>query len=900
MEYVSGEDLRSSIRRFGQLPIGKSISIAKQICEGLNEAHRQGVVHRDLKSNNIMIDDDGNVRIMDFGIARSLAAKGITGAGVMIGTPEYMSPEQVEGKEVDQRSDIYSVGVILYEMVTGRVPFEGDTPFTVGVKQKSETPQNPKEINSQIPDDLNNVILRCLEKEKENRYQSAGDVRSELSNIEKGIPSTERVIPEKKPLTSREITVQFSLKKLFVPAIVIVALVIAAIIIWQVLTQKEAKPISTGKPSLAVMYFKNNTGDENFDTWRSALSDSIITDLSQSKFIKVLSGDKLYSILRKSNLLEAKSYASEDLLRVAGEGGVNHILQGGLSKAGDVFRIDYTLQDINSGEIIGSDRVEGRGEDSIFTIVDALTRKIKSNFNLTDSEIANDIDKDVGQITTRSPEAYKFYMEGKKFHWNDDNRTALKYYESAVAIDPEFASAYRAIAIANYNLGFLNEEKKYLQKALELSDRVLERERYQIQGDYYYRLETYDKSIEAFSKLLELYPDDINGNNVLGIIYANIEEWDKAIELHEVNVLNRVEFMYAYTNLADAYSGKGLYDKAKEVLEFYLDNFPDNAYVHHALSSLYIERSELDLAMIEAEKAFKLDPTDHVNFMRKGDIFLYKGDFVKAEEEYKNLLNVKEPVGYAWYFIKLSYLYKLQGRFEKSKSMILQGIKLSKNFGQNVWRSLCHQALAENLRITGNPEESLKECDEAWNSAVEAEYPEGKRQTSHSKGLAYIEMNSMTEAKEAADELKQMIEERLNRKEIRLYRHLMGMIELKKENYSKAIEYFEKAISLLSYGYLTQRADFIDSLAFANYRAGDLDNAREEYKRITFLTSGRLKYGDIYAKSFYMLGKIYEQQGNTAKAIEHFEKFLELWKDADPGLSEVDDARTRLSKIGGK
>jgi tetratricopeptide (TPR) repeat protein len=844
-----------------------------------------------------MIDKQGDVRIMDFGIARSLEAKGITGSGVMIGTPEYMSPEQVEGKEIDQRSDIYSLGVILYEMVTGRVPFEGDTPFTVGVKQKSETPQNPKDINSQVPDDLNKVILRCLEKYKENRYQSAGEIRSELENIEKGIPTTERIVPERKPLTSREITVQFNMKKLFVPAIVFAALIITAVIIWQVLAQKEAIPISTGKPSLAVMYFKNNTGDESFDTWRSALSDSIITDLSQSKFIKVLSGDRLYSILRKSNLLEAKSYASEDLLRVAGEGGVNHILQGGLSKAGDTFRIDYTLQDINTGEIIGSDRVEGRGEDSIFTMVDALTRKIKSNFNLTDSEIAGDIDKDVGQITTKSPEAYKFYMEGKKFHWDDDNRTALKYYESAVAVDPEFASAYRAIAIANYNLGFFNEEKKYIQKALELSDRVSERERYQIQGDYYYRLEIYDKSIEAFSKLLELYPDDINGNNVLGLIYTEIEEWDKAIERHEVNVQNRAEFMYAYSNLASAYRGKGLYDKAKEVLEFYLDNFPDHAYIHQALSRLYIEQGELDLALIEAEKAFKLDPTDYTNYMRKGDIFLYKGDFIKAEQEYENLMKVREPAGQAWHFFRLSHLYRMLGRFEKSKSMILQGIELSEKLGQKVWVASYRLDLAENFRITGNYEGSLAESEEAWIKAVEAEYPYFQRLALHSRGLAYIEMNAMTEAMKSADELKQMIEERLNRKELRLYHHLMGMIELKKENYAKAIEHFEEALSLESYGHLTQSADVINSLALAYFKERNLDKAQEAYERITLLTTGRRDYGDIYAKSFYMLGKIYEEQGYTAKAIEHYEKFLELWKDADPGLPEVDDARARLARL---
>ncbi len=234
MEYVPGEDLRNMIRMSHQLGVGTAIIIAEQICDGMAEAHRQGIIHRDLKPSNIMIDREGNVRIMDFGIARSIEAKGMTGAGTVIGTPEYMSPEQVEGKEVDLRSDIYSLGVILYEMLTGRVPFEADTPFAVGMKHKGEIPRDPREINPQVPEGLSRLVLKCLEKTAEGRYQTADEVRSELEKIKKGIPLAERAIPKRRSMTSKEITVKFSLKKLVAPAsIFIVLLAIAAYFLFR-------------------------------------------------------------------------------------------------------------------------------------------------------------------------------------------------------------------------------------------------------------------------------------------------------------------------------------------------------------------------------------------------------------------------------------------------------------------------------------------------------------------------------------------------------------------------------------------------------------------------------------------------------------------------------------------
>jgi serine/threonine protein kinase len=238
MEYVPGEDLKRFIKRSGQLTVGKAVSITRQVCEGLAEAHHLGIIHRDLKPQNIMIDSEGNTRIMDFGIARFLEGEGMTTQGVMIGTPDYMAPEQAELEDVDQRSDIYAVGIILFEMVTGKVPFEGKTPLSIAMKHKTQTPPDPRNLNPQVTEDLSRVILKCLEKEKKQRYQSVEDLSADLKNIEEGMPATKKIIPKAKPQPTDEITVTFKKKKFLIPALVVLA-IIAALIIRQIIPPKE-------------------------------------------------------------------------------------------------------------------------------------------------------------------------------------------------------------------------------------------------------------------------------------------------------------------------------------------------------------------------------------------------------------------------------------------------------------------------------------------------------------------------------------------------------------------------------------------------------------------------------------------------------------------------------------
>ncbi len=893
MEFVPGENLKESIKRMGQFTFRKALFTARQICEGIVQAHRAGLIHRNLKPQNIMVDEFGNVSIMDFGTAGILPEERAKSLGKEKDAAAYKSPEQLRGEDIDGRSDVYSLGVILYEMLTTRLPITGEIPISIAKEQ-------------QIPGDLSRLILRCLVKEKENRIQSAEEMLSELIRIDKGDSPTESETPEKSRLPLKRKTIGFDVQKFLIPGLIAAAAVVAAILMWQLFFMQRVNPVSKGKPSLAILYFENDTGDGSLDFMGKLISESITADLNQSKYMDVLSSEKLYEVLRGLHQLGTQTYSSAVLQQVAKEGKVDYLIFGKYSKEGENIRLQTFLGNVKREKPLASWSDEGKGENSVFSMVDELTTKIKKLFKLDEEQLAGDPDKEASLITTGSVEAFKQYLEGHRSYLEGKYRQSAASLENAVARDPKFALAYECLAKSYARLGLYEQREESIQKVMELSDRMSEKELYSVQGEYFLESEeTYGKAIEAYTKLLDLYPDDAEARLKLGGIFFETEDFDKALEQFQRIEGERAESFNTYALIADVYMMKGLYDKAEEVLRNYLNNNSRKSWTHHLLAFTYLADGNSYFAQNEIDSAYSLDPQNPLSPYLKGVYFTLTGSFPEAENEYKRLLERKDPSGSYLGYHGFANLKAVQGRLGESREYLNRVIDLSRKIGVPWIGSQARSILAFRLLKSGRPREALRECDLAFDSGAEAKRQDLQRLALHYKGLAYVSLRSITRAQSAAEQLQKLTENGSHEKEIRRYNHLMGMIEMERKSYSKAIEHLEMALSLIPHQsslgneahIRNSQALFIDSLALAYYRAGNLEKAAEQYEKIGALTTGRLFFGSVFATSFYTLGRIYQRLGENTKAEENYNKFLALWFNADPGFSEVGDAKMRVSAL---
>jgi len=647
MEYVAGEDLKSFLRRSKQLALGTSITIAKQVCEGLAEAHRLGVVHRDLKPGNIMIDKDGNARIMDFGIARSLEAKGMTGEGVTVGTPEYMSPEQVEGKEVDRRSDIYSFGIILYEMVTGQRPFVGETAFDIALKQKSVTPRSPRELNPQIPEELNVLILKCLEKKKENRPPQAEALLADLIKIETGLTTASREVIKRASEIQWKNVARYGGAALF-----LVILIIAALTIFK----------SRGGPraiqSIIVLPLKDLSPGPRPENFADGMHAALIDELNRIKPLRVIS---------RTTAISFKD-TKKKLPEIAKEANADAVIEGSVSLAGNQVIINVQLREGRTEKNLWSNEFE-RDYSGVFILHKEIAQAVASEIKIA---MTPEERKSLGQTRPVVRAAMDAYLKARadtdliKGKW----RKALEYYEEAIKIDPNFVQAYVGL-VGAYETAILYNEvspteawtqtREAARKLLELDEgsaiaqMALAKVKFWFEWDW-------EGAEKAFNRALELEPNNVDVLQGLCFYWGWTGRRDKAIEGYKKCMRLEPSRALEYRQLLfGAYSELNRLDEATSMLAEITKFHPDADFASSWPACLFYARKGMKSeALRVADKLIASGEPSLIVLMNLGCVYEMVGDKNAAKKILDDIIELsKQTYVDAWGIASLAGQLKL-------------------------------------------------------------------------------------------------------------------------------------------------------------------------------------------------------------------------------------------------
>ena len=656
MEYVPGEDLKSFIKRKGKLSDDEALSIAKQVCEGLVEAHRLGVVHRDLKPQNIMIDEAGDVKIMDFGIARSIEAPGVTQTGVMIGTPDYISPEQAEGEEADHRADIYSLGVILYEMVTGRVPFKGDTALEVALKHKSKLAQDPKQLNPDISDELNKLILICMEKDRERRYQTADELLVDLNNIEEGLSLGERKLPKKK--------LKFKWKNVFLYGCVLLLIVLII---------AGAFFLFTGRPetidSIAVLPFENLTGDPEQEYFSDGITDELIARLGHiGAFKRVISH---WSVMQYKE-------TEKPLQEIAQELNVDAVVTGSVQQAVKNVSIQVRLIDAFPEERNLWEETFDRAMTDVLVMYSDIAHTIASEIKV---KLSPDEDTHLTAFRQVNPETYEAYLKGM-YNLNkgtpEEFQQGMAYFQEAVEKNPKDPLAFAGLAFGYVTLGHnplgprdaWPRARAAADSALRLDPTLAEAHAALADCKLYGEWD-FEGAEQGFLRVNELNPNLAMNHYHHAWYLALMGRLDEAIEVHQ-----RAKELDPFEPLHTAWLGwlyfwDGEFDKAMDEAQEAIEINSNYPTAHWILAEVYVEKGMHDEAIASVRKAAELAPP--IFGWAEGRIYARIG---QTEEARKILAELETQEVTPWATITMASLNGILGEMDEAFRWLEKGYEI--------------------------------------------------------------------------------------------------------------------------------------------------------------------------------------------------------------------------------
>jgi len=614
MEFLEGQDLRAELTKRGKFSPEDAARIILQISRALEVAHGEGVVHRDLKPQNIMLDANARAYVMDFGIARSAYLPGMTQTGALIGTPEYMSPEQAKGEKLDERSDLFSLGVIFYELLTGNSPYYSDTPLATLWRRMQEKAKPLTEVDPTIPKEISDIVAKLLEIEPANRFAKAGELawrlESWLGISNPALTATGTVaLPAAKSI--------FSWK--WVAAGLALLLAGGGVAFW---LKNPTKPKAPHAPvNVLVADFTNHTGDPIFD---GTLEPMFNVALEGASFVNAYSRGNARKLA--GQLAHPSDKLDEQSARlVAISQGLGAVVTGSLSRRGDGYKLSVEALDARTGNSIAAAEVSASDKDQLLLDVPKLAAPIRKALGDSTPESVQ-LNTAGGAFQASSLEAVHQYAIGSDQQFAGKMEDSLASFAKVAELDPNFARAYSGMAAAAASLDRPHDAENYLKLAMEHVDRMTERERFRIRGLYYLSTENWTKCVEEYSELVKQYPADNIGHNNLSVCYRSlhntpkaIEELQRALEVLPHNQLARVNLALYLSYTSDFSESER---EAKKVLEAN----PSYEVAYVALASSQIGQGQLAEAIKTYEQLDKVSSLGQT-FVAPGlaDIAIYEG-----------------------------------------------------------------------------------------------------------------------------------------------------------------------------------------------------------------------------------------------------------------------------------
>ncbi|MCZ6593988.1 MAG: protein kinase [Bacteroidetes bacterium] len=908
MEYIGGTELKKKIIA-EPIPSDEVINITTQIAEGLAAAHNKGIIHRDIKSSNIMITNDEKVKIMDFGLAKIKGGSDVTKIGSTVGTTAYMSPEQAKGEVVDNRTDIWSLGVVLYEMITGKQPFQGDYEQAVLYSIMNEDPEPITALRTGVPMMLEQVANKTLEKDKELRYQSTGDLLADLKKISKEIEAGEKVPSQPKVPAKIDKTKKW--KRVLISLAAVLSLVTVFLLLQPIFREE---PLVSSPKSLAVMPFENKTGDESLDYLTEVIPNLLITNLEQSRFLNLITWERMRDLLNNMGKKDVKVLdIDKDVgFELCEIDGIHGIVLGSFTKAGDWFVTDLKVLDVETKKLLFGTNAKGKGVGSILeSQIDELSKAVSWDITLPSSKFREEKFK-VADVTTKSLEAYRYYLRGIKDYSKFFQADGIRNLEKAIELDSSFAMAHYYLARIYRQLQNTKAAKSAIERALFYSDKATEKERLYIKTEHASLAEgDLEKAISINEKLVNKYPKEKWAYFFLGLNYSSagkteeeIAAYNEALKLDAIwgDVLNA--HGYSYLKIGD-------FNNAEKAFQKNASLNPDDSNVFDSLGELYFIMGMLNEAIVNFQLADEIYAGNWLTtLVQVGYIYAIQGNYTEALRQYKVYFSSDLiPEWAAWGYWHKARLKLLLGSYQEAISLLEEEITLADRRGVQDRKAQAHELMSfvhAEMGDFAKAENELQTCLKIRLKIAPERSLRWKLSDQCISGFFDVKEGKLVSAEEKLKAVKDMLP-RLNHWSQEIYSYwsalLEGEIALANGLYANAIQKFRIAVppgplSISTWRLEVYRLPIVrDGLARVYYTNSDFDKAVAEYKRlITFDPKSKDRFL-IEPQYHYRLGKLYEEKGLAGLAIQEYEKFLEIWKDANADLQVLIDAKERLAKL---